>query len=72
MSAQVPFSRAFVIKANSFVAVSCEVLAKCVAVGEDEIVVDVGDDDQDGRVVWAVRVYAIVDWERFEVLSQVM
>ena len=44
---------------DAFVAVSGEVLAKGVAVGENEIVVDVRDDDQDCRA----GVHAVINWQ---------
>ena len=70
LCAKIPARGAFVVKADAFVAVGSERLSKGIAVGEDEIVVDVRDNDQDGRVVEAVNVQSVSDGERLQVLSK--
>jgi hypothetical protein len=52
--------------------VSCELLAHCFEVGKDEVVVNVCDHDDDGRVVRAIRINAIVGRQLLEVLGQVV
>ena len=43
LRAEVPAGRPFVVEANALVAVSCEQLAQCVAIGKDEVFVDVSN-----------------------------
>ena len=71
LCAEIPAGWAFVIETDLFVAMSSKVVTEGVTVGEDEIVIDVGDDDEDRGVVGAVDVHAVVDWKRLKTLSQV-
>ena len=57
--------------ADALVAVCCKVLSKGVAVREDEVVIDVGDDDEDCRVVRAIGIDSISVGERRQVLREI-
>jgi hypothetical protein len=72
LCAQVPASGSFVVEANALVAVGCKLLAHSFAVGKDEVVVDVCDHDDDGRVVRAIGINAIMDEQNFEELGQIV
>jgi hypothetical protein len=47
-------------------------LAHSFAVGEDEVVVDICDHNDDGCVVRAIRIDAIMDRQSFEELGQIV
>ncbi len=70
MCAQVPACGSFVGEANTLVAVGCKLLAHSFAIGKDEVVVDVCDHDDDGSVVRAIGINAIMDRRKFEELGQ--
>ena len=72
LGAKIPADRSFIVEADAFVAVCSEVLAEGVAVGEYQVVVDVRDNDQDGRVVGTIGVHAIINGQGLEMLSQVV
>jgi hypothetical protein len=72
LCAQVPANGSFVVEANALVAVGCKLLAHSFAVGKDEVVVDVCDHDDDGCVVRAIRINAIMDRQSFEELGQIV
>jgi hypothetical protein len=61
-----------VVEADALVAVSCELLAYCFAVGNDEVVVHVRDNDDDGSVVRTIWINAIVGRQLLEVLGQIV
>jgi hypothetical protein len=52
------------VKANSFAAVSCELLSEGFAVGKDEVVVDVCDHYENSGVVRTIWVKAIMGGQR--------
>jgi hypothetical protein len=72
LCAEIPARGPFVVEANTFVAVGCKLLAHRLAVGEDEVVMDVCDHDDDGRVVRAIGINAIIERQIVEVLGQIV
>ena len=60
LCAEVSAGRPFVIDANAFVAVSCELLAQCFAVGKDEVIVEICDHYENSVVVRTIVINAIV------------